>query len=65
MIVHRCPFGLGRGLVDAAVVGARQEFIRYKAGQLCRNADHGVRGVAGNGEAIVCADNNGWRWEPA
>jgi hypothetical protein len=23
-----------------------------------------VTGVAGNGETITCADNNGWRWEP-
>jgi hypothetical protein len=37
----------------------------YSAGQFCRNSDHGVRGVAGNGDAIVCRDNNGWRWEPA
>jgi hypothetical protein len=21
-------------------------------------------GVAGDGEKIVCEDNNGWRWEP-
>lgn len=37
----------------------------YEPGEYCRNADHGVHGVAGNGEAIVCTDNNGWRWEPA
>ena len=37
----------------------------YEPGEYCRNADHGARGVAGNGEAIVCNDNNGWRWEPA
>jgi hypothetical protein len=37
----------------------------YSAGQFCRNTDHGVHGIARNGEAIVCADNNGWRWEPA
>jgi hypothetical protein len=36
----------------------------YKAGELCPGADHGLHGVAGNGEAIVCEDNNGWRWEP-
>jgi hypothetical protein len=23
-----------------------------------------VSGVAGDGEAIKCEDNNGWRWEP-
>jgi hypothetical protein len=36
----------------------------YRAGEYCRNSDHGVTGVAANGEAIVCTDNNGWRWEP-
>ena len=35
----------------------------YRAGERCRAADHGVHGVAGNGDAITCADNNGWRWE--
>jgi hypothetical protein len=37
----------------------------YEAGEFCRNSDHGVSGVAGNGEAITCADNDGWRWEPS
>ena len=27
--------------------------------------DHGASGVAGDGERIMCEDNNGWRWEPA
>jgi hypothetical protein len=36
----------------------------YEPGQTCRKSDHGVDGVAGNGERIVCAYNNGWRWEP-
>jgi hypothetical protein len=36
----------------------------YKPGEYCRNSDHGVSGIAGNGEAIICTDNNGWRWEP-
>jgi phosphatidylserine/phosphatidylglycerophosphate/cardiolipin synthase-like enzyme len=36
----------------------------YKPGELCRDSDHGLSGVAGNGEPIVCDDNNGWRWEP-
>ena len=26
--------------------------------------DHGMTGVAGNGEPIICSNNNGWRWEP-
>jgi hypothetical protein len=37
----------------------------YEPGEYCRNSDHGMSGVAGDGEAIVCKDNNGWRWEPA
>ncbi|MBL7547385.1 PASTA domain-containing protein [Frankia sp. AgB1.9] len=37
----------------------------YKAGQLCPAAYHEQSGIAGNGEPIVCQDNNGWRWEPA
>jgi hypothetical protein len=37
----------------------------YEPGEYCRNADHGVSGMAGDGEAITCEYNNGWRWEPA
>jgi cardiolipin synthase len=37
----------------------------YEPGERCSDPDHGTRGVAGDGEAIVCRDNNGWRWEPA
>jgi hypothetical protein len=37
----------------------------YEPGEYCRNADHGASGIAGDGEAITCEDNNGWRWEPA
>ena len=36
----------------------------YAPGEYCPNADHGISGIAGNGEAIICEDNNGWRWEP-
>ena len=36
----------------------------YEPGEFCRNADHGASGVAGDGEAITCEDNDGWRWEP-
>lgn len=36
----------------------------YRAGEYCRTTDHGAFGIADNGEAIVCANNNGWRWEP-
>jgi hypothetical protein len=37
----------------------------YEPGEYCRDDDHGVSGVAGDGETIVCEDNDGWRWEPA
>jgi hypothetical protein len=37
----------------------------YKAGEYCPDADHGMHGIAENGESIVCENNNGWRWEPA
>ncbi len=37
----------------------------YEPGEYCRNSDHGMSGVAGDGERIICEDNNGWRWEPA
>ena len=37
----------------------------YEPGEYCRNSDHGASGVAGDGERIICEDNDGWRWEPA
>jgi hypothetical protein len=37
----------------------------YEPGEYCRDSDHGLSGVAGDGEAITCEDNDGWRWEPA
>jgi hypothetical protein len=37
----------------------------YQPGQFCRNSDHGSSGVSANGERMICANNNGWRWEPA
>jgi hypothetical protein len=37
----------------------------YEPGEYCRDDDHGTSGVAGDGEAIVCEDNDGWRWEPS
>lgn len=36
----------------------------YEPGEFCRKSDHGAHGIAGDGKAIVCEDNNGWRWEP-
>jgi len=37
----------------------------YEPGEFCRDSDHGATGLAGDGEKIVCEDNDGWRWEPA
>ena len=37
----------------------------YEPGEFCRADDHGTSGVAGDGKAITCEDNDGWRWEPA
>jgi hypothetical protein len=37
----------------------------YEPGEYCRTDDHGMTGVAGDGEAITCEYNNGWRWEPS
>jgi hypothetical protein len=37
----------------------------YEPGEYCRTSDYGTSGVAGDGEAITCEDNNGWRWEPS
>ena len=37
----------------------------YEPGEYCRNDDHGMSGVAGDCEAIICEYNNDWRWEPA
>jgi hypothetical protein len=36
----------------------------YQPGEFCSDADHGLTGVAGDGKAIECEDNDGWRWEP-
>ncbi|MCV7092030.1 hypothetical protein [Mycobacterium interjectum] len=36
----------------------------YEPGEFCRARDHGATGVAGDGERIQCANNDGWRWEP-
>jgi large repetitive protein len=36
----------------------------YEPGEFCPEADHGETGIAGDGEQIICEDNDGWRWEP-
>lgn len=37
----------------------------YEPGEFCRDSDHGATGLAGDGERIMCEDNDGWRWESA
>jgi hypothetical protein len=36
----------------------------YEPGEYCPTADQGMTGVAGDGKAIKCENNNGLRWEP-
>jgi hypothetical protein len=36
----------------------------YEPGEFCPHADAGTSGIAGDGEAIICEDNDGLRWEP-
>lgn len=35
----------------------------YRPGEYCRTSDRGTTGVDGDGDAIKCEDNDGWRWE--
>jgi hypothetical protein len=37
----------------------------YEPGEFCRKVDHGASGIAGDGKAITCEYNDGWRWEPS
>jgi hypothetical protein len=37
----------------------------YEPAEFCPYADAGMTGVAGDGEQIICKNNNGLRWEPA
>jgi hypothetical protein len=36
----------------------------YEPGEYCRGSDAGMTGRAGDGETIVCENNDGLRWEP-
>jgi len=36
----------------------------YEPGEFCRVSDQGVTGLAGDGETIVCENDNGLRWVP-
>jgi hypothetical protein len=35
----------------------------YEPGEFCRDVDHGMTGIAGDGKSITCENNDGWRWE--
>ena len=49
----------------AACYPLSDEGTCYEPGEFCRDDDHGVTGLAGDGETITCEDNDGWRWEPS
>jgi hypothetical protein len=36
----------------------------YEPGEFCPHADAGMTGLAGDGEQIICENNDGLRWEP-
>jgi phosphatidylserine/phosphatidylglycerophosphate/cardiolipin synthase-like enzyme len=36
----------------------------YEPGEYCSDAEHGMTGIAGDGESIICENDDGWRWEP-
>jgi hypothetical protein len=36
----------------------------YEPGEFCPRKDRGDSGLAGDGETIICINNNGFRWEP-
>lgn len=48
----------------AACSPVSDEGTCYEPGEYCRDSDHGMSGVAGDGKSIACEDNDGWRWEP-
>ena len=47
----------------AACSPVSNEGTCYEPGEYCRDSDHGMSGVAGDGKSIACEDNDGWRWE--
>jgi hypothetical protein len=36
----------------------------YQPGEYCRTTDHGMSGIAEDGQDITCENDDGWRWEP-
>jgi hypothetical protein len=59
------PAALPQPTTPAGCYPLSNEGTCYEPGEFCRKSDHGVTGRAGDGATIVCADNDGWRWEPA
>jgi hypothetical protein len=37
----------------------------YEPGEFCPVKDYDATGLAGDGKAVVCWNNDGWRWEPS
>jgi hypothetical protein len=56
-VKHQRPALLVLGAVGSRIV------IGVPPGMLQR--DPRLRARAGDGEKIICEDNDGWRWEPA
>ena len=49
----------------AAAIPLSQQRQLLRAGRVLPRKRRGMTGVAGDGETIICEDNNGLRWEPA
>jgi hypothetical protein len=69
LIVYRCTGGANQRWSLPSSPGGCHPLTSggncYEPGEFCRASDHGVTGVAGDGETITCEDVNGWRWEPS
>jgi hypothetical protein len=61
---HTTPAPPPASTAPASCYPLSNEGTCYEPGEFCRDADHGKTGVAGDGKAIKCEDNDGWRWEP-
>ena len=53
-----------RTLAEAERPRSHQPLCALRRAPFARDAFHRLSGIAGNGKAITCSDNNGWRWEP-
>jgi hypothetical protein len=59
------PTPVAQSSTAASCYPLSDEGTCYEPGEFCRDSDHGATGLAGDGETIMCEDNDGWRWEPA